>query len=112
MATAAQNPAPSAKPNVPTVSTPAAPVATTPDPDTEIAQLKAEVARLQSLTENTPASEDEQTGPVVERVDMGGLVLEKTVGTDGVCKTKVLKRPMIDREMIRATRAVQREAGF
>jgi hypothetical protein len=80
------------------------------DPDREIAQLKAEIARLQSLSENPPADENKPTGP--ETINMGGLVLRKTVGTDGVCETEVLKKPMIDRELIRATKAVQRESGF
>jgi hypothetical protein len=31
---------------------------------------------------------------------------------DGVCETEVLKKPMIDRELIRATKVVQRQAGF
>jgi hypothetical protein len=43
---------------------------------------------------------------------MGGLVLRKTVDEDGQCTTKVLKQPMINPEMIRATKAVQRQAGF
>jgi hypothetical protein len=77
-----------------------------PDPATEIAQLKARLAQLE------PASDDENkpTGP--ETIDMGGLVLRKTVDTDCKCKTEVLKKPMIDRELIRATKAVQRESGF
>ena len=109
MATAAPTPAPAAKPSVPAPAV-VAPVAPAFDPDSEIAQLKAEIARLQSLSENPPADENKPTGP--ETINMGGLVLRKTVGTDGVCETEVLKKPMIDRELIRATKAVQRESGF
>jgi hypothetical protein len=107
MATTAPTPASAAKPSVPAPAVVAAPVApAAPDPATEIAQLKARLAQLE------PASDDENkpTGP--ETLNMGGLVLRKTVGTDGVCETEVLKKPMIDRELIRATKAVQRESGF
>ena len=110
MATTAPTPAPAAKPSVPAPAVVAAPVAPALDPDSEIAQLKAEIARLQSLSDNPPADENKPTGP--ETLNMGGLVLRKTVGTDGVCETEVLKKPMIDRELIRATKAVQRESGF
>jgi hypothetical protein len=111
MATAAPTPAPAAKPSVPAPAV-VAPVAPAFDPDSEIAQLKAEIARLQSLSENPPASEDKQAGPAVERIDMSGMVLEKSVDEDGQCTTKVLKQPMINPEMIRATKASQRESGF
>ena len=107
MATTAPTPASAAKPSVPAPAVVAAPVApAAPDPATEIAQLRARLAQLE------PASDDENkpTGP--ETIDMGGLVLRKTVNTDGECKTEVLKRPMIDRESIRATKAVQRKSGF
>ncbi len=107
MATAAPTPAPAVKPSVPAAPAPTEPVApAAPDPATEIAQLKARLAQLE------PASDDENkpTGP--ETVNMGGLVLRKTVGADGECKTEVLKKPMINRESIRATKAVQRESGF
>ena len=107
MAATAQTPAPAAKPTVPTVPAPAAPVApAAPDPATEIAQLKARLAQLE------PASEDENKPIGSETINMGGLVLRKTVDTDGVCETEVLKKPMIDRELIRATKASQRESGF
>ncbi len=106
MATAAPTPTPSAKPSVPTpaVVAPVAPAA--PDPATEIAQLKARLAQL----EPAPDNENKPTGP--ETINMGGLVLRKTVDEDGQCTTKVLKQPMINPEMIRATKAVQRQAGF
>jgi hypothetical protein len=77
-----------------------------PDPATEIAQLKARLAQL----EPAPDNENKPTGP--ETINMGGLVLRKTVDEDGQCTTKVLKQPMINPEMIRATKAVQRQAGF
>jgi hypothetical protein len=109
MATAAPAPTPSAKPSVPAPAV-VAPVAPAFDPDSEIAQLKAKIARLQSLSENPPADENRPTGP--ETIDMGGLVLRKTVDTDGKCETEVLKKPMINRELIRATKATQHESGF
>ena len=109
MATTAPTPAPAAKPSVPAPAV-VAPVAPAFDPDSEIAQLKAEIARLQSLSENPPADENKPTGP--ETIDMSGMVLEKSVDEDGQCTTKVLKQPTINPEMIRATKAVQRQAGF
>jgi hypothetical protein len=87
-------------------------VATALDPAAEIAQLKARLAQLEPASENSPADEDKQAGPAVERIDMSGMVLEKSVDEDGQCTTKVLKQPMINPEMIRATKAVQRQAGF
>jgi len=107
MATAAPTPAPPAKPSVPAPAVVAPPVApAAPDPPTEMAQLSARLAQLE------PASDDENkpTGP--ETIDMSGMVLEKSVDEDGQCTTKVLKQPMINPEMIRATKAVQRQAGF
>lgn len=111
MAATAQTPAPSAKPTVSTVPAPvapapAAPVAPAPDPATEIARLKARLAQLE------PASDDKNKPTGSETINMGGLELRKTVDADGVCETEVLKKPMIGRELIRATKAVQRESGF
>ena len=107
MAATAPTPAPSAKTSVPApaVAESAAPML---DPDTEIAQLKARLAQLEPV----PNSEDKEPGPVDETVNMSGLVLRKTVDMDGVCETEVLKKPTIDPELIRATKASQRQAGF
>jgi len=112
MATAAPTPAASAKsaaPAAPSAPEAAAPVAPALDPAVEIAQLKARLAQLEPVSDNAPANE---SGPVAETVSMGGLVIEKTVDDDGTCRTSVLKQPMIDRELIRATKASQRQAGF
>lgn len=106
MATTAPTPASAAKPSTPAPAAPVAPAA--PDPAIEIAQLRARLAQLEPASENAPAD----SGPVDETINMGGLVLRKTVDMDGVCETEVLKKPMIDRELIRATRASQRESGF
>lgn len=59
------------------------------------------------------AAEAESTGPDahIERVNMAGLVLEKTAYPDGECKTRVISQPMIAPELIRATTAAQRAAG-
>ena len=51
-------------------------------------------------------------GPVVEHVNMSGLVLEKTVHPDGECETTVIRQPMIAEELVRETRAAQRQQGF
>lgn len=51
-------------------------------------------------------------GPVVEYVNMSGLVLEKTVHPDGECDTHVVRQPMIAEELVRETRAAQRQQGF
>jgi len=115
MATAATTPAASARSNAPAAPAApsalevAAPVAPALDPAVEIAQLKARLAQLEPVSDNAPASE---SGPVAETINMGGLVIEKTVDEDGTCQTNVLKQPMIDRELIRATKASQRQAGF
>jgi hypothetical protein len=53
----------------------------------------------------------EEQGPIVEHVNMSGLVLEKTVYPNGECQTEILKEPMIPQEVIRATRALQRRRG-
>jgi hypothetical protein len=47
----------------------------------------------------------------VERVNIAGLVLEKTVYADGMCETEVLQEPMIAPELVRSTRASQRARG-
>jgi hypothetical protein len=57
------------------------------------------------------AIEEQEDAPMVERVNMSGLVLEKTVYPDGECQTEILKEPMIPQEMVRATRALQRRRG-
>jgi hypothetical protein len=48
---------------------------------------------------------------MVEILNMAGLVLRKTVHPDGECETETLKEPMIAPELVRATRASQRQRG-
>lgn len=62
---------------------------------------------------NEPHDEldDAEAAPMVETVNISGLVMEKTVAPDGKCKTKVIRQPMIAAEQIRATKASQRERG-
>jgi hypothetical protein len=55
--------------------------------------------------------EAEEPAPEVERVNIAGLVLEKTVYPDGVCETEVINQPMIPAELVRSTRASQRARG-
>lgn len=52
-----------------------------------------------------------ETGPIVERVNIAGLVIEKTVYSDGECETEVLREPEIDPQLVRATRNNQRRRG-
>lgn len=54
---------------------------------------------------------DPEPAPMVETVNMAGLVMERTVYPDGECESKVLKEPMISEELVRATRASQRRYG-
>lgn len=97
-----------ANPTAQAVAAPPAkpPVAPPPAPPTE------------SVTETTPeeaAPEEtapEEVAPQVERVNMSGLVLEKTQHPDGKCKTEVLKEPMIAPELVRATRKLQQARGY
>lgn len=59
----------------------------------------------------TAEVEAEEPAPEVERVNIAGLVLEKTVYADGMCETEVLQEPMIAPELVRSTRASQRARG-
>jgi hypothetical protein len=52
-----------------------------------------------------------EAGPIVERVSIGGLVIEKTLYPDGDFEADVLKEPEIDPSLIRATRSLQRQRG-
>jgi hypothetical protein len=60
------------------------------------------------LVETVTAEEQ----PFTERINIGGLVIEKTVHDNGVCETEVLREPLIPLEFVRATRAQQRQAGW
>jgi len=61
--------------------------------------------------ESDPTVEPDEQGPQVERVNMAGLILEKTLHEDGQCETRTIREPMIAPELIRATRASQRARG-
>ena len=55
--------------------------------------------------------DDAEAAPMVETVNISGLVMEKTVAPDGECETRVIRQPMIAAEQIRATKASQRKRG-
>jgi hypothetical protein len=56
-------------------------------------------------------TEEVSPTPVVEQVNIAGLILEKTVYPDGLCETEVLNEPIIAPELVRATRSLQRARG-
>ena len=67
---------------------------------------------VKSVTEAAPEeAAPEEAAPQVERVNMSGLVLEKTRYPDGECETEVLREPMIAPELVRATRKLQQARG-
>ncbi len=74
----------------------------------EIEDLRQQLADKDAKSE--PAADE--LGPQVEVVNMGGLVMEKTLHADGDSDVQVLKEPFIDGELIRATKAHQRMQGF
>lgn len=49
--------------------------------------------------------------PTFERVNIAGLVLDKTLYSDGECEVTLVDEPQIDPSLIRATRASQRRRG-
>lgn len=59
----------------------------------------------------SPDGIEADEAPIVEVVNMGGLVLEKTAYPDGDCDAKILREPTIAPELIRATRTQQRARG-
>lgn len=71
----------------------------------------ATVAAKATAAPAVEPDETEEEGPQVERINMAGLVLEKTVYPDGECETVVVKQPMIAPELVRATRSLQRARG-
>jgi hypothetical protein len=67
------------------------------------------------MTENEPEFYDEpepEDEPIREVVDIAGLVMEKTIHSDGECETRVLRQPLISDEEIKQTRAAQKQEGF
>lgn len=71
----------------------------------------ATVAAKATTAPAVEPDETEEEGPQVERINMAGLVLEKTVYPDGECETVVVQQPMIAPELVRATRSLQRSRG-
>jgi hypothetical protein len=93
-----------ANPTAQAVANPTAKPPVTPPP-----APPAEAAPEEAAPEETAP---EEAAPQVERVDMSGLVLEKTQYPDGECETRVLREPMIAPELVRATRKLQQARGY
>ena len=70
------------------------------------------VAKVDSDESSMESEDPVAVAPVVEHVNMSGLVLEKTAHPDGACETRVISEPMITEELVRATSAAQRQQGF
>jgi hypothetical protein len=88
-----------------------APVMPTPDPKaTAATPAKPPAAPAPPVAPDDELVEAE-AAPMVETVNISGLVMEKTVALDGECETRVIRQPMIAAEQIRATKASQRERG-
>lgn len=64
--------------------------------------------------EQTPSVEAvaAEPQPLIERISIGGLVIEKTLHDNGVCETDVIREPRIPLEHVRATKALQQAAGW
>jgi len=90
-----------------------APKATPPAAPTVTRKPAEQPPATEPPSEQPPAEEEQEAEaqPFVERVNMAGLVLEKTVHPDGECETRTLQEPTIAPELIRATRASQRRRG-
>lgn len=95
-----------------------APVAEPAKQDDMLAEIERQAKEIEDLRQrladkdvkSEPAADE--LGPQVEVVNMGGLVMEKTLHADGDCDVQVLREPLIDAELIRATKAHQRMQGF
>jgi hypothetical protein len=83
----------------------------TPDPKATVAApVKPPVAPAPPV-EPDDELDDAEAAPMVETVNISGLVMEKTVAPDGECETRVIRQPMIAAEQIRATKDSQRKRG-
>jgi hypothetical protein len=95
-----------------------APVAEPAKQDDMLAEIERQAKEIedlrQQLSDKDAKSEPaaDELGPQVEVVNIAGLVMEKTAYPDGDCDVQVLSEPFIDGELIRATKAHQREMGF
>jgi len=81
-------------------------------PSTPPAPAPAAPVKEAEVMESSNSGEAVVVGPVVERVTMGGLVLEKTEHPGGDVSVEVLQEPLIAEEVIHQTRASQRQQGF
>lgn len=78
------------------------------------ATIKPPLQQKAPAPEPEPAAEPElapESEVIEEVVNMGGLVMKKTMYPDGECETEVLSQPMISRKDIAATRAMQKARG-
>lgn len=75
---------------------------------------QAPSAEPQPPAEQTPPAETmaAEPQPFVERISIGGLVIEKTLHDNGICETDVVREPLIPLEFVRTTKAQQRQAGW
>lgn len=64
-----------------------------------------------AATAKPAVAEPEAPEYEVERINMAGLVIEKTVHPDGVCETEVISELEIDPALVKATRSLQRARG-
>jgi hypothetical protein len=83
----------------------------TPDPKATVAAPAKPPAAPAPPVAPDDELDDTEAAPMVETVNISGLVMEKTVAPNGKCETRVIKQPMIAAEQIRATRTSQRERG-
>jgi hypothetical protein len=77
--------------------------------DKEIESLRQQLAEWKGAKGELARDE---LGSQVEVVNIAGLVMEKTVYPDGDSDVQVLSEPLIDAELILATKAHQRAQGF
>jgi hypothetical protein len=89
---------------------PPAPPAPPVEPDDELDDVNNLIALIPEDGSRI-TNDDAETAPMVETVNISGLVMEKTVAPDGECETRVIRQPMIAAEQIRATKASQRDRG-
>jgi hypothetical protein len=95
--------------------TASAPAASKPAPAKPAATQAPPAPPAKPATENEQEFDDEpepEDEPIREVVDIAGLVMEKTIHSDGECETRVLKQPLISDEEIKQTRAAQGQQGF
>lgn len=82
-----------------------------PTADPKAPAPKTLVAAQKAAEPETEAQEAPEEGPIIERVNMSGLVMEKRLYPDGECETEVLAEPEISPALVKATRTSQRARG-